>query len=931
MKLKYSHILFIIVALFLFTTCKQPDSKTIPVASQGVLDLRNYIIDEKTVIDLSGEWEIYWNQFVLPSQISEQSDTLKKKIVTLPNRFNKHIVFFKNQPDTGFATYRLKVLLNKGNEILAIKFNRIETAFSLFINNKKIYSLGKTGKTSNTSLPMRIRQDITFKADTNQLDIVIWVSNFEPTVSGISETISMGTPNKILSIERNKIAKDIMFFGILLIIGIYHMGIFLLQTNDKSSLFFALLCIFTAFYYSVKSDYVLSALYKYLNWNTLITIDFFTSYSRLILFSLFLYYLISEHISKKIVYIISILVGFLMLIILFFPPRIFVNTLIPFEIIAFVSIVYFMYSLFINSINKKQEAIYSLIASFIVLLTAVNDILYEHQLLNTTYLSPFGVLIFIISQSFILSLRIANLYKSETMNINKLTTLSLIKDKFIASSSHRLKIPVQILINQLGAEYGFILVKKNKNWVVRGFVSNNLQIETIASHTFYELLKGNTLQKSLPFVLIDTVFSSKRPIIINNSSDYSKITGDNYLETYKPQSLIIFPLMKRGDLKGILYLENRTNSNVFDTEKNSLLELVSSHLHTLIDNNAFFWELRNLNKNLEKKVLSRTAKVVQQKQELENQAVQLKTINSSLLERQEEIRQQADELFQQALDLQQANRLLEEQNEMIKKQNLLIKGSISYAQNIQTAILPSTVEISDYFDHFIIYKPKDIVSGDFFWFKVVENILDSETFKTFYFVVADCTGHGVPGAFMSLIGTRLLDEIVTDREIRNPAEILRQLNHNFIKYLRQEINVSRDSMDICLCKIDCLPSSRFLLTYSGAKRPLYCYCSQEKSFVVLDGVRRSVGGVTRADLDIQFINQEILLEKNDVIYLTSDGMADQNNSFRKRLGSSRIIRIILNNYQLPMQNQKIAFEQELSNWQQNEDQRDDITILGIKL
>ena len=123
-------------------------------------------------------------------------------------------------------------------------------------------------------------------------------------------------------------------------------------------------------------------------------------------------------------------------------------------------------------------------------------------------------------------------------------------------------------------------------------------------------------------------------------------------------------------------------------------------------------------------------------------------------------------------------------------QNKKINSSIQYAQNIQQAILPLENNIGKYFDHFIIYKPKDIVSGDFYWYTELENRV--------YLASVDCTGHGVPGAFMSMIGSRLLNEIVIEKEITDPAKILALLNSKIIEALRQNETENADGMDVCL-------------------------------------------------------------------------------------------------------------------------------------
>ena len=153
---------------------------------------------------------------------------------------------------------------------------------------------------------------------------------------------------------------------------------------------------------------------------------------------------------------------------------------------------------------------------------------------------------------------------------------------------------------------------------------------------------------------------------------------------------------------------------------------------------------------------------------------------------------------------------IEEQRDILDLQNQNINASIQYAQNIQRAILPVQNQISNLFESFIIYRPKDIVSGDFYWFTQINN--------TAFLAAVDCTGHGVPGAFMSMIGNSHLNEIVIEKQITNPAKILTLLNEKIIVSLRQDETANKDGMDVCFISID-LKSNE--ITFSGAKRPLY--------------------------------------------------------------------------------------------------------------
>ena len=261
----------------------------------------------------------------------------------------------------------------------------------------------------------------------------------------------------------------------------------------------------------------------------------------------------------------------------------------------------------------------------------------------------------------------------------------------------------------------------------------------------------------------------------------------------------------------------------------------------------------------------------------------------------------------------------------ILSQNIQIKSSIDYALTIQQASLPLQSEISKSLDYFIIYKPKDIVSGDFYWFSELPNNAGV------IFAEIDCTGHGVPGAFMSLIGNTLLNEIVNFKKITDPAEILTELDIQIKKVLQQEKTDNLDGMDLSLCKYQKNDNKNTKVIFSGAKQNLFYFKQREKQIQILNGDRKNIGGMLKKMRNDKFTNKEIILQKNDMIYLSSDGFIDQNNSERKKIGSTRFIEKLNEIATDPLAFQESKLLSMLSSWQGTEKQRDDITVIGIKV
>ncbi len=321
---------------------------------------------------------------------------------------------------------------------------------------------------------------------------------------------------------------------------------------------------------------------------------------------------------------------------------------------------------------------------------------------------------------------------------------------------------------------------------------------------------------------------------------------------------------------------------------------------------------------------SRINRIKKQKIHLEQlvkertQEIELK--NEELEVQKEEIQSQSDALSEIIVQLG-------EQNETVRMQNELITGSIKYAKTIQQSILPQKKELDSYFDNFILYKPKNIVSGDFYWFFKSEYEKGKEYL---FFATVDCTGHGVPGAFMSLIGSRLLNEIVKDEHIYQPSRILEALDQGVRLSLNQETGDNNDGMDIALCRIEKNTEDLYQIVFSGAKISLLIYKSKTKTVERLKGSRKHIGGFLSRNKELVFSDFEFEATQNDIIYLSSDGFADQNNKEREKFGFDKFTELLNKHAELPMKEQLNGIEKALSDFQINEEQRDDITVVGLR-
>jgi serine phosphatase RsbU (regulator of sigma subunit)/tetratricopeptide (TPR) repeat protein len=292
------------------------------------------------------------------------------------------------------------------------------------------------------------------------------------------------------------------------------------------------------------------------------------------------------------------------------------------------------------------------------------------------------------------------------------------------------------------------------------------------------------------------------------------------------------------------------------------------------------------------------------------------------------LRHQKRDIEDKNAELEIHQKAIEDKNKKIEKINKNITGSINYASRIQKAMLPKPELFKDFFkDAFVFFKPREKVSGDFYW------ISKNDEEEKVIVAAVDCTGHGVPGAFMSLIGNSYLNQIINTQKITTPDLILNLLHINIRLSLNQEENQSRDGMDIALCVIDYKNNT---IEFSGARNPMFFILNNE--LVQVRGDNMDIGGMQR-EKERRFNKQVIPIEKGMCLYLFSDGYQDQfGGKDRQKYMRKRFKEYLLEIHKLPMDEQRYVLEQNFEKWRDCGDgsgsicdQIDDVLVIGLQL
>ncbi|TAF67423.1 MAG: hypothetical protein EAZ55_03665 [Cytophagales bacterium] len=272
--------------------------------------------------------------------------------------------------------------------------------------------------------------------------------------------------------------------------------------------------------------------------------------------------------------------------------------------------------------------------------------------------------------------------------------------------------------------------------------------------------------------------------------------------------------------------------------------------------------------------------------------------------------------------VEERTKRIEKQKRIIEAKNESILESIYYAQTIQEAILPTEDELNNIFkNYFVFFQPRDIIGGDFYYAQQYEDKI--------FIIVADATGHGVPGAMMSMIGNTMLNEIIVQKRIEMPHLILEKLHQNIQEALKQEGNQNKDGMDVAAITIHLQTQT---LYFAGAKRPLII--SQQGNLLKIEGDKISVGGyhLKAKDQETLFKLHQHNYQTSDLLYIFTDGYADQfGGEDDKKFLSTRLYNLLKKMATLPMQEQKQMLISHFEDWRGYQQQTDDVLVVGVQL
>jgi PAS domain S-box-containing protein len=376
-----------------------------PAAVQGVMDLTRWDFDRRGPVDLSGEYEFYWNQHLSPADFNASPPPRPSGFIKVPGFWNGYRLNDSELPGEGHATYRLTVRLPAAGAHLSLKVSEVSTAYRLYVNGIETAAVGVAGASMQTSVPSHHPVLVSFTPDADRVVLLIQVSNFHHRRGGLWELITLGHEEHLARLHERKRGLDFFLLGGIFIMAVYHLGLFLARRKFRSTLYFGIFCFLVALRLLTTDERYLVQILPALDWELLVKVEYLSFYLAVPVFGMFFQSLFPV-ISEKLLRLILFLGGGFSLLVLLTPVRVFSYSLPVYEFITLALMAYTFRLMLSQSFQRQPEAFVFLAGTSLLCLAAINDILYVERIVNTGFFAPLGLFLFVFAQAFILYLRI---------------------------------------------------------------------------------------------------------------------------------------------------------------------------------------------------------------------------------------------------------------------------------------------------------------------------------------------------------------------------------------------------------------------------------------------------------------------------------------------------------------------------------------------
>jgi PAS domain S-box-containing protein len=402
-----------------------------PVAVQGVLDLTRWDFGRRGPVDLSGEYEFYWNQHLSPADFNAPAPPHRSGFIKVPGFWNGYRLNDSELPGEGYATYRLTVRLPAAGAHLGLKVSEVSTAYRLYVNGIEMAAVGVAGESMETSVPSQHPVLLSFTPDSDRIVLLIQVSNFHHRRGGLWELITLGHEEQLARLHERDRGLDFFLLGGIFIMAVYHLGLFLARRKFRSTLYFGIFCFLVALRLFTTDERYLLQIMPALDWELLVKVEYLSFYLAVPVFGMFIQSLFSM-LPRKLLRMILFIGGGFSLLVLLTPVRVFSYSLPVYEFVTLALMAYTFRVMLSQSVQRQPEALVFLAGTILLCLAAINDILYVERVVNTGFFAPLGLFLFVFAQAFILYLKIIKAFTLvETRGVELRDTLESYKQEVL--------------------------------------------------------------------------------------------------------------------------------------------------------------------------------------------------------------------------------------------------------------------------------------------------------------------------------------------------------------------------------------------------------------------------------------------------------------------------------------------------------------------
>ncbi|MBS4218551.1 sensor histidine kinase [Bacillus sp. FJAT-49711] len=357
------------------------------------------------VSTLNGEWEFYWEKLYTPIDFEKNNGLIVPKKVNVPQTWSQYEIGGKKLPKVGYATYRLVIdlPLEEAGSIKALLIPGLSSAHTLWINDEVKWKSGKVGKSKDSSKPGNSLKIVQFQSESNQVEIVIQVSNFQQRKAGITEAILIGDPEEVYQYHEKKLLTRAIIVISLIVMGFYHITLFANRRKERSQIFFGLVCIFVAMRSALLEAGLVTYIYSVLSWEAASKLEYLGASLGVLFFTLFTYTQYAKDMNQKYRNIIIMTMGLYSVFVMVTPVIIFTNTMLFFQILIILSFLYLLFVYIKAFIHRREGSIGNILAISFLFFTVINDILFYNNVVKTTELASVGLFFYLFTQSVIIS------------------------------------------------------------------------------------------------------------------------------------------------------------------------------------------------------------------------------------------------------------------------------------------------------------------------------------------------------------------------------------------------------------------------------------------------------------------------------------------------------------------------------------------------